>query len=167
MIVGFPGETAQNFQELMDFIKDMEFERLGAFEYSREKDTPAYQMAHQVLARIKKQRLDKVMLLQQGIAFRQNQALKGRLMEAIIDTFVAPPAPLSASGFNKERSLVSNDQDKRGYYLGRIYGDAPDVDGNIIIKSKAKLLAGDIVNIKVTGSKDYDLKGELVDEYTK
>ena len=144
VIVGFPGETAQDFQELMDFIRDTEFERLGAFEYSREKDTPAYQMAHQVPAKVKKQRLDKVMLLQQGIAFSQNQALKGRLMDAIIDSSVKP-----------------------GFYLGRIYGDAPDVDGNIIIKSKTKLLAGDIVNIKVTGSKDYDLKGELVDEYTK
>ena len=144
VIVGFPGETGQDFQELMDFIRDTEFERLGAFEYSREKDTPAYQMAHQVSAKIKKQRLDKVMLLQQGIAFRQNQALKDKLMDAIIDK----------SG-------------KNGLYLGRIYGDAPEVDGNIIIRSKTKLSAGDIVNIKVTGSKDYDLKGELADEHTK
>ena len=144
VIVGFPGETVKDFQELLDFIRDTEFERLGAFEYSREKDTPAYKMAHQVPAKIKKQRLDKVMLLQQGIAFRQNELLKGQSMEAIIDSPVKP-----------------------GLYLGRIYGDAPDVDGNIIIKSKAKLLAGDIVNIKVTGSKDYDLKGELVDEYPK
>mgnify|MGYP001586164225 FL=1 len=139
VIVGFPGETARDFQELMDFIRDTEFERLGAFEYSREKDTPAYNMAHQVPARIKKQRLDKVMLLQQGIAFSQNQALKGKLMDAIIDGPV-----------------------KNGLYLGRIYGDAPDVDGNIIIKSKSKLLSGDIVKIKVTGSKDYDLTGEFI-----
>ena len=144
VIVGFPGETSKDFRELMDFIKDAEFERLGAFEYSREKDTPAYNMAHQVPTKVKKQRLDKVMSLQQGIAFRQNHALKGKLIGAIVDKSA-----------------------KKGFYLGRIYGDAPDVDGNIIIKSKAKLLAGDIVSIKVIGSKDYDLTGSVFYEHTK
>ncbi|MEW6027763.1 MAG: 30S ribosomal protein S12 methylthiotransferase RimO, partial [Planctomycetota bacterium] len=134
VIVGFPGETESDFQELMDFIRDMKFERLGAFEYSREKDTPAYKMAHQVPARVKKARLDKVMSLQQGIAFRQNQALKGRSMEVIIDS-----------------------AGKKGIYIGRTYGDAPEVDGNIIVKTRAKLSAGDIVNTRVTGNKNYDL----------
>ncbi|MFA5794536.1 MAG: 30S ribosomal protein S12 methylthiotransferase RimO [Candidatus Brocadiia bacterium] len=135
VIVGFPGETKDDFRELMDSLKQVRFERLGAFRYSREPGTPASRLSGQVPDKVSQARLDEVMRLQQSIAFEHNQKLIGRKIDVIIDS-------ISDNG-----------------YIGRTYGDAPEVDGNIFIKTGKSLKAGSIIRAKVTGVKNYDLMG--------
>ncbi|MBI4834501.1 MAG: 30S ribosomal protein S12 methylthiotransferase RimO [Planctomycetes bacterium] len=141
IIVGFPGETEKDFNELMDFLNKAKFERLGAFIYSPEEGTPAFGFEKQITEQLKAKRLDTLMRTQQKIAFGFNWKLKGKIIPAIID---------SREG---------------GYFIGRIYGDAPEVDGNIFIKPAKQggksLRTGAIYNILVTGSKGYDLTGAL------
>jgi len=149
-IVGFPGETEKDFSELLDFIKEMEFERLGAFQYSKEKGTSAYGLSGQISNTIKKNRLDKVMTLQQRIAFKKNESLVGKIIESIVDSEYDTP---TADNLKSDR-----------IYLGRTYGDAPEVDGNIIIKSVHKLKNGAIIKIRITKTQNYDLVGETVKE---
>jgi ribosomal protein S12 methylthiotransferase len=163
VIVGFPGETDKDFRELLDFLEEVEFERLGAFRYSPEPGTRAVTLKEQVPAKLKDERFDAVMSLQQAVAFRQNRKLLNKNMEIIIDKI------------------------RRNSYVGRTYGDAPEVDGNIFVKTAVspvtrssseasygeviplrganrgkagrKLNTGDIVRVRVTGTKKYDLKG--------
>lgn len=143
LIVGFPGETEADFDRLVSFTKDIGFERLGAFTYSPEKGTPAQRMAHQVPESVKQSRLDKVMVVQQKIAFGQNSLLVGKKIPVIID-------------------VIDN-----GIYTGRTYGDAPEVDGTVLIRSKRRLVAGHIGPALITGTKGYDLVGDMNHEGTK
>lgn len=152
VIVGFPGETESDFKELLGFIEEMEFERLGAFLYSREKDTPAYRLDKQIPIKIKEERLDAVMTLQQKIAFKKNQSLINKTLTTIVE------------GLYKGSLTLTDVTSRQGkIYLGRTYGDAPEVDGNIIVKTTAnkRVSVGDIIKVKVTGASDYDLIGEL------
>lgn len=140
LICGFPGETKEQHEELMQFINDMEFDRLGAFCYSPEENTPAAEMPDQVPEDIKEEWQSEVMELSEEVLYDKNQTLIGTTMLAIIEGKV---------------------QDENSY-LGRTYRDAPDIDGYIFIQSEEELITGDFVRVKVTGAYEYDLIGELV-----
>ena len=147
LITGFPGETAADHRETMEFVKKMRFDRLGAFTYSQEEDTPAARMPDQVSERIKKTRKAKIMKLQQKIAFEAARAMVGKTVKAVI-----------------EGRITDSDIDVFTY-VGRTYKDAPDIDGYVFINGvNRELITGDFVTVKITGSNEYDLIGELCDE---
>lgn len=139
LITGFPGETLEDHEELMEFVDEMEFDRLGVFTYSQEEDTAAAGFDNQVEEEVKLTRRDELMELQQEISMDKAQGLIGRTLEVIIEG-------------------VATDED---VYVGRTYMDAPGVDGYIFIKSEEELMSGDFAKVKVTGAMEYDLIGEL------
>lgn len=138
-IVGYPGETEQDFEELYNFIEEMKIDRLGVFEFSKEKNTKAYSIKPQIPAKIKKQRKKALMTLQQKISKEQNQKLIGKKIECIIES-------------------LSEDN----YITARTYKDAPEVDGLIYLETKTPVIPGDIVTAKITGANEYDLIGTIV-----
>lgn len=142
LICGFPGETEESHEELMQFINDMEFDRLGAFTYSPEEGTPAFSFPDQIEEAQKKGWQADVMELQEEVIFDKNETLKGRELFAFIE------------------GKVSDENT----YVGRTYRDAPDVDGYLFINTGEELMTGDIVKVKVTGAYEYDLIGEIVQE---
>lgn len=141
-IAGFPGETEEDHENTMEFINEMEFDRLGVFTYSPEEDTPAAEMPDQIEEEVKGDRQEEIMELQQEIAFDAADAMTGRVLTAIIEGKIA-------------------DEDA---YVARTYKDAPGVDGYLFINTERTLMSGDFVTVKVTGSHEYDLIGELVEE---
>ena len=142
LISGFPGETQEDHEELMEFVDEMEFERLGVFAYSAEEDTPAYSFPDQVPQEVKEERRDEIMQLQQEIAFEKSEDMVGRVLTVLIEgKVVDEPA-----------------------YVGRTYMDAPGVDGLIFVNADVELMSGDFVRVRVTGSAEYDLIGEIYDE---
>ena len=142
MIAGFPGETEEDHEELMRFVDEMEFERLGVFVYSAEEDTPAAAFPDQIDQEVKEERRDEIMELQQEIAFEKSESMVGRVLDVMIEGKVADePA-----------------------YVGRTYMDAPGVDGYIFVNTGEAMMSGDFVRVKVTGSSDYDLIGEVYNE---
>ena len=142
LISGFPGETQEDHEELMTFVDEMEFERLGVFAYSAEEDTPAYSFPDQVPQEVKEERRDEIMQLQQEIAFEKSEDMVGRVLTVLIEgKVVDEPA-----------------------YVGRTYMDAPGVDGLIFVNADVELMSGDFVHVRVTGSAEYDLIGEIYDE---
>ncbi len=140
LICGFPGETDEQHEELMQFVNDMEFDRLGAFIYSQEEGTPASEMADQIPEEIKLDRQAAVMELEQEVIFDKNEEMKGQTLYAFIEGKIAD----------------------ENAYVGRTYKDAPDVDGYIFINTSKELSTGDFVKVKVTGAYEYDLIGEIV-----
>ncbi|HIS48569.1 MAG TPA: 30S ribosomal protein S12 methylthiotransferase RimO [Candidatus Scybalocola faecigallinarum] len=142
LITGFPGETVQDHEELMDFVEKMRFDRLGVFTYSPEEGTAAALMPDQVDEDEKGRRRDCLMELQQGIAFDISESCVGRIMDVLI-----------------EGKLPEED-----IYIGRTYKDAPDVDGYIFVSAQEELMSGDIVPVQVTASNEYDLIGEVLYE---
>ena len=153
MISGFPGETLKDHEILLDFIRNIRFDRLGDFEYSREEGTKAAGFSHQVSAAEKKRRRDEVMTLQQSIAEEKAGEQIGKRLEAIIE------GRLCDDGGQDERPEIT---DKGNIYVGRTYMDAPDVDGLIYINTgKREFMTGDFVTVSVTGASGYDLIGEL------
>ena len=134
IIVGFPGETDKDFEELVNFIKEERFERLGAFKYSKEDGTPAAKMRGHLSEGVKLKRLDKLLKVQRLISWRNNLKLKGKVVEVITDKIV------------KEGTV------------GRSYMDAPDIDGTVLIKNK-KIEPGKVVKIEIKGTSHYDLVG--------
>lgn len=140
LITGFPGETDEQHEELMDFVDQMEFERLGVFTYSPEEDTPAAEMTDQISEEIKQDRQAELMELQQDIVFDRNEDLIGEEMLVMIEGKVAD----------------------ENAYVGRTYRDAPNVDGLIFVNTDEELVSGDFAKVKVTGAMDYDLIGELL-----
>lgn len=145
MIAGFPGETEEDHEEVMAFVDEMEFERLGVFAYSAEEDTPAASFPDQVPEEIKAERRDAIMELQQEIAFDKSASMVGRVLTVMIEGKVEDEAA----------------------YVGRTYLDAPNVDGYIFVNTGELLVSGDFVKVKVTGSAEYDLIGEVYDEFTE
>lgn len=139
LITGFPGETDDDHAELMSFVDEMEFDRLGVFTYSQEEDTPASGFDNQVDEEIKLTRKDELMELQQEISYDKAEKLVGRRLEVIIEG-------------------KATDED---VYVGRTYMDAPGVDGYIFINSEEELMSGDFAFVKVTKALEYDLIGEL------
>ena len=145
MISGFPGETEADHEILLQFVKDMRFDRLGVFAYSPEEDTPAYSFENQVPEEEKERRRGDIMELQQEIAFERCQAMKGKILEVMIEGKVAD----------------------ENAYVGRTYMDSPDVDGLIFVNTALSLMSGDFVRVRVTGAHEYDLIGEAEDEFTE
>ena len=142
LMTGFPGETEEDHEDMMELVGDMRFDRLGVFTYSREEGTAAAEMEDQVPEDIAAQRRDEIMELQQEIAFEIAEEQIGRTLDVII-----------------EGRLPEDD-----VYVGRTYRDAPDVDGYIFIDADRELMSGDFVQVTVTDAADYDLIGELTDE---
>jgi len=142
LITGFPGETEEDHEELMQFINDMEFDRLGAFTYSQEEDTPAAIMPDQIAEEIKLERQQDIMELQQEIAFEKAESMIGRVLTVMVEGKVA-------------------DED---VYVARTYRDAPNVDGYLFLNTTAALMTGDLVKVMVTDSNEYDLVGEIFHE---
>ena len=137
-IVGYPGETEEEFEHLYEFIKDMKFNKLGVFEYSREKGTPSYNMKPQISKKVMKERRNKLMELQQGISKSINESFIGKTMPCIIESFT-----------------------DEGYVVARTQNDAPEVDGVVYIKTDEPLVPGDIENVKIVDCDEYDLIGEV------
>ncbi|GAV26315.1 ribosomal protein S12 methylthiotransferase RimO [Carboxydothermus islandicus] len=141
-IVGFPGETEEQFNYLLDFVKKFKFNRLGAFPYYREKGTPAAKMKDQIPKKVKEQRYEKLMEVQQEISLNLNKGLVGKKIPAIVEKKIR--------GEN--------------LYLGRTYMDAPEIDGIIEIKAEKRLKKGQIINVLITDYDVYDLKGEFIND---
>ena len=139
-IVGFPRETEKDFKELLDYIQEVRFDKLGAFTYSREKGTPAYHYSHQVSAKIKNKRMESLMLAQQKISKEKGLAYLGKIKEIIIDEITA----------SKEWPTI-----------GRSITDAPEIDGKVFVSSN-KVNIGELVKVKIIDSSEYDLYGEIV-----
>ncbi len=144
LITGFPGETQEDHENTLDFVNEMEFDRLGVFTYSQEEDTPAANMPEQIDEDVKLQRQAEIMELQQEIAFEAAEKMVGRKVAAMIEGKVA-------------------DEDA---YVARTYKDAPGVDGYVFIMTERSLMSGDFVEVVITGSNEYDLIGEIEDEFT-
>ncbi|HKM21506.1 MAG TPA: 30S ribosomal protein S12 methylthiotransferase RimO [Lachnospiraceae bacterium] len=140
LITGFPGETERDHEELMDFVDDIEFERLGVFTYSPEENTPAALMSDQIDEKIKLNRQAELMALQQEIAFDKAIDMVDREMYAFVEGKVV----------------------EENAYVARTYMDAPNVDGYLFINTDVELESGDLVRVKVTGALEYDLIGELI-----
>ena len=145
LITGFPGETAEDHEELMEFVNEMEFERLGVFTYSPEENTPAALMDDQIEEEVKENRKEELMELQQEISLDNGEKLIGKTLTVMVEGKVAD----------------------ENAYVGRTYGDAPGIDGYIFINTGELLMSGDFVRVKVTGALEYDLIGEIEDEYTE
>ena len=138
LIVGFPGETQEDFDEMMDFVKEIQWDRMGAFTYSQEEDTPAYDMDGQVPQEIMDERLAQLMQVQEQISFEKNQAKIGSTVEVLVE---------------EQEALT-------GRYRGRSQADAPDeVDGQVIFTADKDIPMGSFVRVKVTDARDYDLMG--------
>ena len=145
LITGFPGETQEDHEELMEFIDTMEFDRLGVFTYSPEEDTPAAIMPEQIGEEVKLDRQAELMELQQEISLDKGNDKIGSVVEVMIEGKVAD----------------------ENAYVARTYGDAPNVDGYIFVNTDTELMSGDFARVHVTGALEYDLIGELEDEYTE
>lgn len=142
LITGFPGEREEDHEELMQFVNDMEFDRLGVFKYSEEEDTPAFSFPDKVSEEVKEEHFEALMELQQEIVFDVNEDLLGREMEVLIEGRMT--------------------DEEEGVYVGRTYRDAPDIDGLIFVKYEGQLMSGDMVKVRVTAADGYDLIGELL-----
>ena len=140
VMVGFPGETKEDFEELYDFIKAARFERLGAFSFSKEEGTPAEKMENQIHPMTKKSRYNKIMSLQQKIASETQEEMVGKELEVLIET----------KTFDGK------------YYVGRSYREVPDIDGLIYIEMVDKALEGKFVKCKITKASGYDLIGKIM-----
>lgn len=140
VMVGFPGETKEDFEELYDFVKEAKFERLGAFSFSKEEGTPAEKLKDQIHPMTKKSRYNKIMSIQQEIASETQQEMVGKELEVLIET----------KTFDGK------------YYVGRSYREVPDIDGLIYIEMVDKALEGKFVKCKITKANGYDLIGKIV-----
>lgn len=140
LITGFPGETEEQHKELMEFVDEMEFDRLGVFTYSPEEDTAAAIMDNQIDEEVKADRQAELMELQQDIAFDLAEDMIGKEVLVLIEGKVAD----------------------ENAYVGRTYKDAPNVDGLIFVNTEEELMSGDFAKVKVTGALEYDLIGEII-----
>ena len=140
LITGFPGESQEQHEELMEFIDEMEFDRLGVFTYSPEEDTAAARMDDQIEESVKEDRQADLMELQQEIAFELAEDMIGKEVLVMIEGKVAD----------------------ENVYVGRTYKDAPNVDGLIFVEADVELMSGDFVRVRVTGALEYDLIGEII-----
>ncbi|AOY77264.1 30S ribosomal protein S12 methylthiotransferase RimO [Clostridium formicaceticum] len=145
LIVGFPGEEENHFNELLEFVEEMKFDRLGVFMYSQEENTAAAKMPNQVAEDIKEQRQKRIMEIQQKISLDKNNEKISKILEV----------------------LVEEELEGSGEYLGRTKGDAPEIDGLVYIQTKTPIAIGDIVPVKITSALEYDLIGEKVDEFSE
>jgi ribosomal protein S12 methylthiotransferase len=157
LITGFPGETDEEHNELIDFVNVMHFDRLGVFTYSKEEDTPAAKLKNQIRKHIKKRRQAEIMELQQGIAFARAKDMISQKLKVIIEGKL--PAEEYA---DKTRLSEAEVMSMGNVYIGRTYKDAPNVDGYIFVSTRAELMSGEFVEVLVTDANGYDLIGELI-----
>ena len=143
LITGFPGESQEDHEELMAFVDEMEFDRLGVFTYSQEEDTPAATMEDQIDEEVKKDRQEELMELQQEVSLDKNEEKIGRTMLAMVEGYLSD----------------------ENVYVARTYADAPGIDGYLFIDTAETLMSGDFAKVKITGALEYDLTGELEDEF--
>lgn len=140
LITGFPTETEEEFEELCDFVKEIRFDRLGVFTYSKEENTPAASFKPQIKESIKKQRQKAIMKIQKDISLERNASFVSKEFDVIIE------------GYNSEE----------GFYSARMYADAPDIDGCVFIESDENYLSGTFLKVRITDYSEYDLIGEIV-----
>jgi ribosomal protein S12 methylthiotransferase len=138
MLVGFPGETEAEFEELCDFVRELRFDRLGVFQYSHEEDTRAYELEDDVPAEVKADRANRLMAIQQEISYEKNQQLIGKTLRVLFD--------------RKEGD----------YFVGRTEGDSPEVDNEVLVPAEQYVRIGDFANVKINDATDYDLFGDVV-----
>lgn len=143
LIVGFPGETEEDFEDLCQFVKQVRFDRLGVFTYSRMEDTPAYDMPNQIDEQVKRQRQEIIMNLQEQISGELNRAAVGHTLTVLVEG------------------------EEEGRYVGRSYKDSVDIDPKVLFDSRRGLEPGDMVQVNITGCDDYDLYGEQVEQEEK
>jgi ribosomal protein S12 methylthiotransferase len=136
LITGFPGETEEDFECLLDFVDEIKFDRLGVFAYSQEENTPAGEMENQIKQDIKDQRVDAIMRRQLDISLEGNKQKIGEILEVLVE-----------------------EQDETGSYIGRTKYDAPEIDNSVIFDSQRELKPGMIVKVKILDAFDYDLTG--------
>lgn len=141
LIVGFPGESDEEFEELVDFVKEMEFDHLGAFTYSQEEGTAAYDFPNQIAEKTKKSRYRRIMKVQQSISRKKNRARIGEI----------------------HRGIVVHRTEEGLYWLRSHFNAPDDIDGKIVFSAWTPLEVGDIVDVKITACDSYDLYGELID----
>lgn len=144
LIVGFPGETEEEFNELKQYVLDMKFDRLGVFSYSKEEDTPAAKMSGQVEESVKEKRQLEIMELQKEISLEKNKSKVNKVFEVLIEESV-----------------------EKGVYIGRTYMDSPEIDGLVYVHTDKALEIGNFVKVAVKDSLEYDLIGDVVDEFSK
>ncbi len=140
LIVGFPGETQENFDSMVEFIEEMEFDKIGVFTYSQEEGTPAATMDNQIDEEVKVERKDYILQVQQNVSARKSMAYVGKTFDVMVD------------GKLPEEDV----------YVGRSYMDCYEIDGMVFFKADYEIMSGDIVQVKITESLEYDLKGELL-----
>jgi ribosomal protein S12 methylthiotransferase len=137
-IVGYPGETAQHFKQLYEFIRQQRFERMGVFSFSAEEGTAAALLSPQISERTKQLRMNKLMALQQDISFSLNEAIIGKTMKVLVD------------------------RRENDYYIARTEFDSPEIDNEVLIPANKKLVIGNFYKVKITGAEAYDLYGEMI-----
>ena len=142
LIAGFPGEREEDFEETYRFVNEMEFDRLGVFAYSAEEGTPAYDFRPMVDDEEKKRRQSELYELQQAVSYEISQELIGKELKVIVDGY------------------LPDDE----VYVARSYRDAPDIDGFVFVYSDRELITGDMIDVRITDAKEYDLEGVLIDE---
>ena len=145
LITGFPGETKEQHDALMQFVDEMEFERLGVFAYSPEGGTRAADMPDQIDEDVKKQWQEEIMALQQEVSYDNNQKMIGKVLQVLIEGY-----------------LYQDD-----VYMGRSYREAPNVDGYIFVSAEEEIVSGEMVTVRITDANEYDLIGEVVYEFTE
>lgn len=145
LITGFPGETKKDHKETVEFVKKVKFDRLGVFTYSREEGTAADKLPHQVFEFVKKKRRDEIMKIQQAICFEKAKEEIGRELTV----------------------MVEGRMPEENAYVCRTYKDAPNVDGYLFMETAKELMSGDLIKVRVTDAKEYDLMGVPSDEFTK
>ena len=158
LITGFPGATEKDFIDLYNFVNEMEFDRLGVFAYSAEEGTPAERMEGQIPEEVKNRRRDEIMELQQEISFEKGKKKIGKVFEVIVEGSVQRD---SVGGEAFESIREAND-DGKTVYVGRSYMDAPDVDGSVFFESEYEIMSGELVDVEIIASDEYDLFGVLV-----
>ena len=141
IITGFPGETEEDFEELLDFAETVKFDRLGAFAYSREEGTAADKLPNHIDDEVKEQRRDRLMMLQQGISQEVMANKIGKTFEVLIE-----------------------EQIEKNVYMGRTEGDAEEIDSIVYVKSKKQLNPGEFVKVEINNALEYDLMGDVVNE---
>lgn len=138
-LVGFPGETEEEFEDLCDFVREMRFDRVGVFQYSHEEDTSAYLMEDDVPAEVKAERANRLMEIQQEISFEQNQQKTGKIFKVLFD------------------------RKEGGYFIGRTEFDSPEVDNEVLVDAATQFVRiGDFANVRITDAEEYDLYGIIV-----
>ena len=158
LITGFPGETEEDFKELYNFVDEMEFDRLGVFTYSAEEGTPAAEMDGQVDEEVKIARRNEIMELQQEISAEKAEDRIGKVYEVLVEGTV----PVDSVNGEAFASIMEVNEDGKKVYIGRTYMDAPDVDGQVFFESDYEIMSGELVEVEIIASDEYDLFGVLI-----